>query len=144
MNYAAVIAERSVGKGGESDSPEAYLKAAEGWVEQMFSGPKATLLHVYDALLDAGVSLGPDVKVCPCQTIVPLYRSHVFAQIKPATRTRIDLGLCLRGVRPTSRLLDTGGAAKGDRITHRVGIASVEDIDDQVRGWLKRAYDLDA
>jgi hypothetical protein len=142
MSYAGLVINRA--QGGAAATPEQYHQAAEGWVEQMFSGPKATLRHIYDALLDAGMCLGPDVKACPCQTIVPLYRNHVFAQIKPATRSRIDLGFCLRGVKPTSRLLDTGGASKGDRITHKVGIESIEDIDDQVRGWLKRAYDLDA
>ena len=76
-------------------------------------------------------------------TIVPLYRNHVFAQIKPTTNTRVDLGLCLRGVKPTKRLLDTGGEAKGDRITHRIPIESVDQIDDEVRKWLKRAYEMD-
>lgn len=142
LSYAGLIINRA--EGGATPTPEQYLKTAEGWVEEMFAGPKSSLRHIYDALLDAGMCLGPDVKICPCQTIVPMYREHVFAQIKPATRTRIDLGFCLRGVKPTTRLLDTGGAAKGDRITHKVGIESIEDIDDQVRGWLKRAYDLDA
>jgi hypothetical protein len=34
--------------------------------------------------------------------------------------------------------------AKKDRITHRIPIASLEDIDDEVKNWLKVAYDLDA
>ena len=34
--------------------------------------------------------------------------------------------------------------AKGDRITHRIPITSLEEIDDEVRRWLKTAYELDA
>ena len=61
----------------------------------MFSGAKVALRPIYEALLKLGLKLGKDVKVCPCQTIVPFYRDHVFAQIKPTTRTRIDLGFAL-------------------------------------------------
>ena len=97
----------------------------------------------------AGVALGRDVRICPCQTIVPLYRMHVFAQIKPTTRTRIDLGLSLtpllaRKKKLPARLVDTGGFAKKDRITHRIPLAAVEEIDAEVERWLKTAYDVDA
>ncbi|MBA3570653.1 MAG: hypothetical protein H0W34_01490 [Pyrinomonadaceae bacterium] len=42
------------------------------------------------------------------------------------------------------RLIDTGGFAKKDRITHRIPIESVQDIDDEVQHWLKAAYNRDA
>lgn len=142
-NYAWWIAEKSVGKGADS-SPETYLKQADKYVVDMFSGAKAGLRPVYDALLKLARGLGADVKVCPCQTIVPFYRKHVFAQIKPTTRTRIDLGLALKDRKVPKRLIGTGGLAKKDRISHRMEIASVSDIDDEVKKWLKRAYEMDA
>ncbi|MGC1720385.1 MAG: DUF5655 domain-containing protein [Isosphaeraceae bacterium] len=64
--------------------------------------------------------LGPDVKVCPCKTIVPVYRQHVFAEIKPATTSRIDLGFALDSMKAAGRLVETGGFEKKDRITHRI------------------------
>lgn len=143
-NSAGWIAERSVGKGSETDDPDRYLKAAEGYVEQMFSGSKADLRPIYDALLKLGLKVGKEAKACPCQTIVPLYRKHVFAQIKPTTRTRIDMGFALGDMKPKGRLIDTGGFAKKDRITHRIPIESVSDIDDEVKHWFKVAYDRDA
>ncbi len=142
-NYAKWLAERAEGKGEDGDS-ETYLRAAEGYVEKMFSGPKASLRPIYDALLKLGLGIGKDVKACPCQTIVPLYRNHVFAQIKPTTHTRIDLGFALKDMKATGRLIDTGGFAKKDRITHRIPISSVKEIDDEVKRWLKIAYELDA
>lgn len=142
-NVASWLAWRAEGKPTWDESPEAYLKAADQFVEEMFGGKKAGLRPVYEALLRLAHGLGNDVKACPCKTIVPLYRKHVFAQIKPTTNTRIDLGLALGTTKPTRRLIDTGGYAKKDRITHRIEISSVAEIDDDVRKWLGKAYEAD-
>lgn len=144
-NSAWWIAERAAGKGGE-DSLEAYLKIAAGHVEEQYAGPKEKLRPIFDELLKLGRSMGDDVKVCPCKTIVPLYREHVFAQIKPTTNSRVDFGFALthyKGKLP-KRLVDTGGLAKKDRITHRIELTSSSQIDAEVKKWLKTAYDLDA
>jgi hypothetical protein len=143
-NSAWWIAERAEGKGTEADDPEAYLRAAEKYVDEMFNGPKAALLPIYSELLRLGIGLGKDVKACPCQTIVPLYRNHVFAQLKPTTRTRIDLGFALGARKPEGRLIDTGGYVKKDRITHRIPISSLVEIDSEVKRWLRLAYEEDA
>jgi hypothetical protein len=143
-NAAWWLADHADGKALDGDADE-YMKQAAKYVTDMYAGGKAGLRPLHDAILDAAAELGADVKACPCQTIVPLYRNHVFAQIKPSTRTRIDLGFALGkydGEMP-ARLIDTGGKAKKDRITHRMEITKVEDVDDDVREWLKVAYDLD-
>jgi Domain of unknown function (DUF5655)/Domain of unknown function (DUF4287) len=145
-NSAWWIAERAEGKGGDEDTPEIYLKAAVRYVEEQYAGQKEKLRPIFDELLTLGKSLGGDVKACPCKTIVPLYRRHVFAQIKPTTNSRIDLGFALthyKGKLP-KRLIDTEGLAKKDRITHRIEITAAEQIDGEVKNWLKIAYDLDA
>jgi len=144
-NSAQWIAERVDGKGGKEDTPQAYLITAVEYVEAQYAGAKESLRPIYDELLNLGKSLGDDVKACPCKTIVPLYRRHVFGQIKPTTNTRIDLGFALthyKGKLP-KRLIDTGGLAKKDRITHRIPIASVEEMDGEVKKWLMTAYELD-
>ena len=143
-NYASWLAERSVGQGEETEDADAYLKAAEKYVDEMYAGKKEHLRPLYDALLKLGLSMGKDTKACPCQTIVPLYRNHVFAQIKPTTQTRLDFGLALGDTKKTpKRLIDTGGFAKKDRITHRFEITSLKDIDDEVKKWLRVAYERD-
>ena len=143
-NSASWIAERLEGKGTEEDSPEAYLKQAEEWVEAQYSGPRAALRPLYEQLLKLGLSMGKDAKACPCKTMVPLYRNHVFAQIKPSTNTRIDFGLALGNTKTSKRLIDTGGYEKKDRITHRIEVKSKADIDDELKKWLKRAWEMDA
>jgi hypothetical protein len=145
-NSAWWVAERAEGKGGEEDSPEKYLATAAKYVEDQYAGKKSFLRPIYDELLSLGKSLSPDVKACPCKTMVPLYRNHVFAQIKPTTNTRIDFGLCFTtytGKLP-KRLIDTGGLAKKDRITHRIELTSSAEIGANLKKWLRAAYDLDA
>lgn len=144
-NSAWFLAERADGRGDEEDSPEIYLKTAVKYVEEQYSGPKEKLRPIYDELLRLGKSMGEDAMACPCKTMVPVYRNHVFAQIKPTTNTRIDLGFALahyKGNLP-KRLIDTGGLAKKDRITHRIEITSADQIDAEVKKLLKIAYDLD-
>jgi hypothetical protein len=141
-NSAWFLAERADGKGDEEDSPEAYLITAEKYVEAMYAD-KPNLKQIYDALLKLGLSMGKDAKACPCKTMVPLYRNHVFAQIKPTTRTRIDFGMALKDTPVTDKLIDTGGFAKKDRITHRFAVSSLGDISAELKRWLKRAYEMD-
>lgn len=142
-NYAKWIAERSLGKGEDGD-PAKYLARAALDVEAMFAGSKSGLRPIFDRLLKLVRGMGRDVRVCPGATIVPVYRKHVFAQIKPSTKTRIDFGLALKDMKTPKRLVDTGGFAKKDRITRRFEIASIEDIDDSVKAWTKKAYEMDA
>lgn len=146
MRDAMWIAERGGGKGGDFDTPETYLRAAVEYVEGQYAGPKEKLRPIYEELLTLGKSMGGDVKTCPCKTIVPLYRNHVFAQIKPTTNSRVDFGFALthyKGKLP-KRLIDTGGLAKKDRITRRIELTSASQIDAEVKKWLKTAYDLDS
>ncbi len=148
-NSAWWIAERASAEGNApsaDDDPGEYLKAATHWVEDMYAGAKAALRPLHDRLIKLTRALGPDVRICPCETMVPLYRQHVFAEIKPATRTRIDFGLALKGAkgRLPRRLIDTGGLAKKDRIIHRFALTAPAEVDDEVQRRLKVAYDLDA
>ena len=131
--YAKWLADRC------EEKPHEYVP--DEYVEKMFSGKKAGLRPVYDKLLEIGYSLGRDVTATPCATMVPLRRKFVFAQLKPTTNTRLDLGLALGDTKESGRLIDTGGFAKKDRITHRIGIGSVAEIDKEVLAWLRKAYE---
>ena len=142
-NSAWWIAERADGKGMEEDSAEAYLEAAEQWVEAMFTGARAALRPLYDQLLKVALVTGKDVKACPGKTQVALYRNHVFATIKVATNSRIDLGLAMGNMKTPKRLIDTGGYEKKDRITRRIEVKAKADINEELKRWLKKAYEMD-
>lgn len=143
LSSAMLVAEAAT-EGADSLTAEGYLRAAPVYVENLFAAPKAGLRPLYEMLLGVALELGKDVKVSPGKTFVPLYRRHVFAQLKPSTRTRLDLGLALGAEKAQGRLIDTGGYAKKDRITHRIAISSAADIDAETREWLAKAYALDA
>jgi Domain of unknown function (DUF5655)/Domain of unknown function (DUF4287) len=149
-SQASLVAERSAGvkTNAFATTAEGYLAAAAGYVERQYAGKKAPLRPLYELLLEAGLAAGQEAKACPCQTVVPLFRNHVFAQIKATTLARVDLGLALGGPQQLkaagTRLLDTGGFAKRDRLTHRIEITKPEDVDAAARRWLKVAYERDA
>jgi Domain of unknown function (DUF5655)/Domain of unknown function (DUF4287) len=136
-NYALWIAKRVDGGGSAADyDPDAL-------VEAMFVGKKEALRPIYDRLLTLAFALGKDVRVSPGKTIVPFYRKHVFAQAKPTTTTRIDVGYAFKDMMPSGKLVSTGGFEKGDRITHRIPVTSLDEIDAEVKKWLRHAYEKD-
>lgn len=144
-NSAWWLADRSLGDIHPWDSTEdGYLAKCPEVVAAQFAGGKAHLRPIGDALLDLCRACGADVGISPCETIIPAYRTHVFAQVSAPNRTFVRFSLALKGAKFTKRLVDTGGTAKKDRLTHRVDIASLEEIDDVVRKALDRAYAADA
>ncbi len=143
-NAAWWVAERAEQDDPAGTEPAGYVASASEIVDAMFSGKRAALRPVYDAVLDAAGALGGDVRVSPGRSVVPFYRARVFAQAKPTSATRIDLGLALGDAPAGPPLIETGGLARKGRITHRIPLGRVEEVDDAVRGWLRRAYELDA
>lgn len=146
-NQAWFAAERSMGRIAHAfdDTPEGYLAAAPGFVDGQYGGKKAALRPLFEQIVALARSLGPDVKVCPCETIVPFYRNHVFAEVKPLV-SRLDLGLALGDPAtvkaPDGQLKDTGGFQKKDRITHRIEITAEAGLPFALP-WLQRAYARD-
>lgn len=127
------------------DTPEGYLAAAPSYVDNQYGGKKAALRPLFERLVGLARGLGSDVRVCPCETIVPFYRHHVFAEVKPFA-SRLDLGLALGDPtlvqEPGGLLKDTGGFKKKDRITHKVELVSEADLG-KALPWLARAYARD-
>lgn len=116
-----------------------------GLVDAMYQGSNAALRPVHDSLTELILMLGTDIKISVAKTMVTFRRKHVFTQIKPATKTRIDLGLALPFINePPARVLSTGGLEKGDRISYRIAITSQADIDRELEAWLQRAYEATA
>lgn len=105
-------------------------------VDAQYQGAKAELRPIHDALIDIVSGFGDDVEIAPKKTSVSLRRSKQFALITPATKTRVDLGLNLKGEPVTDRLLADKGMC-----THRIALGSANEIDDEVIQYLRHAYD---
>jgi hypothetical protein len=141
---AEQIYEYAYGNQTWDGDPEAYLRNAAAYVEGMFARGKEWQRPVFEAVVAYARTLGPDVKVCPCKTIVPLYRERVFAELKPATKTRLELALAL-GETPFGSRLAANPRAKGnDRLRHLIPLTAAKDFDGEVKKWLKAAYKADA
>ena len=106
-------------------------------VKNQYEG-KENLLPIYEGLLTAVKKFGNDVIVTPKKTSVSIIRKKQFALIKPATKSRIDLGLKLRD-KPTTERLENSGPF-GTMCTHRVKLSDANQIDGELLSWLKEAY----
>ncbi len=106
-------------------------------VDQIYAGPKAELRPIHDAVMAKVLAFG-SLEIAPKKVYLSLRRDQQFAMIGPATRTRIDLGLNLKGVEGTKRFV--AQPAKG-MCQFKVGLTTLGDIDAELIQWLKRAYD---
>lgn len=100
---------------------------------------KESLYPIYEHLLKAIKAFGGDVEIAPKNNYVSLRRKKQFALIQPSTKTRIDLGINLKGTPPAGRLESAGTASA--MCSHKVKIEQLKDADKEVINWLKAAYD---
>jgi hypothetical protein len=114
------------------DAPE-----GPGLVDAMYKGLKAGLRPLHDATIATATAFGDDVELSPKKAWVSVRRSKQFATVGPGPNGRIEIGLNLRGVAETGRL----ETAANGMCTHRVRISGPAELDDELRGWLRQAYD---
>jgi len=105
-------------------------------IAAQYSGAKAGLKPLHDAIVKFAKTLGKDVELAPKKTSHSLRRKKQFALITPATKTRIDLGLALKGDDPNGRLESYNAMC-----SHRVRLETVSDFDKEVKTWMKDAYE---
>jgi len=119
--------------------PDFLLASADELIDGQYAD-RPQLRPVLDAVLAAACALG-EVTVQARKTYISLVTPRrTFAQVKASTRSRVDLGLRLDGQQPQGRLQAAGSLGNG-ACTVRIGLSSVADVDDEVRSWLRRAYD---
>lgn len=107
---------------------------ADDLVANQYKGKEA-LKPIHDAIVDYVKTLGGDVEIAPKKTSVSLRRSKQFALIQPSTKTRVDLGINLKGEPAQGRLETMSGMC-----THKVKLMGVDGFDDEVKGWIAEAY----
>ncbi len=124
-----------------SDADESGRQYSDpgGLIDAMYKG-RENLRPVHDALTELVMMRGSDVTTSVGKTMVTFRRKHVFAQIKPGSRTRVDFGLALPEMEKPARLVATGGLEKGDRISYRIPVENPEQVDRELEAWLERAY----
>jgi predicted transport protein len=130
--YANLVAHEAISAFVSAPADEGDLVAAQ------YAGDKAGLRPIYDRLIAAVQAFGPDVEIAPKKAYVALRRSKQFAILQPSTKTRLDVGINLKGVDPEGRLEASG--SWNSMVSHRVRVATPEDVDAALVGWLRQAY----
>jgi len=103
-------------------------------VAAMYEGREG-LRPIHDAVVAAVAAFGTDVELTPKKSYVSLRRSKQFGLVGPATKTQVEVCVNLKGKDATARFK----AAKG-MATHKTRLASVDEVDQELRAWLREAY----
>lgn len=108
-------------------------------VAAQYCGAKESLRPIYDKLMAAVEGFGSDFEPAPKKSYVSLRRSKQFGLIQASTKTRVDVGIQLKGDEPSGRLEASGSF--NAMVSHRVRLTSPEEVDDELIGWLRQAFD---
>lgn len=129
--FANMVAHRA----NESDASS--IPDSVDLIAEQYKG-KENLKPIYDALIKEINSWGEDFEIAPKKANVSLKRKKQFAVVGPATKTRFEIGLMLKGEEATARL----EAEKPNAMcTHKIKISSVDELDAEVYTWLRKSFD---
>jgi len=113
-------------------------ESPEDLIANQYNG-KESLKPIYEMLITTVKDYGDDIIITPKKASVSLIRKKQFALIKPVTKSRIDLGLKLKGIEIQGCL--EGSGPFGTMCTHRIQLKNVSDINSDVLKWLSLAYE---
>lgn len=108
-------------------------------VDTQYGGAKTDLRPIYEAIVAAVAKFGGDTEISPKKTYVSLRRNKQFGLVQPSTKTRVDVGINLKGVESTDRL-ETSGSFNA-MVSHRVRVTEKSQVDAELIAWLRQAYD---
>lgn len=106
-------------------------------LDEIYAGAKAGQRPIHDKLMAAIQEFGP-FEVAPKKGYVSLRRKRQFATLGPATNTRFEVGLNLKGIEPTERL---NALPAGSMCNYKVKLTDPAEVDRQLIDWIKQAYD---
>ena len=121
-------------KGLDAPPPAASPDAA---TDEIYSGPKADLRPIHDAIMAKLKAFG-EFEIAPKKGYLSLRRKKQFCTVGPATKTRIDIGINLKGEDGTDRFVAQPAMAM---CQFKVGVSSAAEVDTELVNWLKKAYD---
>jgi hypothetical protein len=110
---------------------------ADTVLDEIYSGPKATLRPIHEALMAEIVTFG-EFETLPKKGYVSLRRKKQFAMIGPATNTRVDVGINIKDLGPDPRLLEQ---PKNSMCHYIVRITDSAQVDSVLLDWLRSAFE---
>ncbi len=106
-------------------------------LDEIYTGPKASLRPIHDKLMKAILPFG-EFEIVPKKGYVSLRRKRQFAMLGPATNTRFELGINIKNLEADERLL---AQPEGSMCNYKVRLTAVDQVDDTVIGWVRRAFE---
>jgi predicted transport protein len=129
--FANLIAHKA--KGSDAGSAENQ----DDLITKQYQG-KEHFKPIYDKLISEIQTYGKDIEIAPKNTYVSLRRKKQFAILNPATKTRFEIGINLKGQEPKGKL---EAEKPNSMCSHKIKIAEIKDIDKEVFEWIKTAYE---
>jgi hypothetical protein len=141
--------EMKMGHGDANTLVSFYLKSAGGAappektappedaVNEIYSGPKSGLRPIHEKFMAAIGGFGP-FEIAPKKGYLSLRRKKQFAMIGPAAKSRVEVGLNMKGVKGTARLKEMPA---GGMCQYKVDVIDPKEVDQELLGWVKQAYD---
>jgi predicted transport protein len=126
----ALVAKQAAGGATSGAGTDAQM-------DGLYTGPKAALRPIHDALRVAMHALGP-YDEAPKKAYVSYRRARQFCTIGPATNTRVEVNFNMKGVPPTHRL---EALPEGQMCQYRVRVTDASQVDAELLGWIRQAYD---
>ena len=129
--YANLVAHKTLGTdAGSAENPDLLI-------DNQYKG-KEHLRPIYDRLMSKTSQFGSDFEIAPKNAYVSLRRKRQFAILQPATKTRFEIGLNLKGQEPDGILELVPGA--NAMCSHKIKIESENGITPEVIDWIRLAY----
>lgn len=112
-------------------------KDMETLLEEIYDAKKSHLRPIHDAIMEKVQAFGT-FEIVPKKGYLSLKRKRQFAMIGPKSSTRIEIGINIKDIEGTEKLIEQ---PKGSMCKFIVKIQSEDDIDSDLIGWLKEAYE---
>jgi len=106
-------------------------------LDEIYAGPKAALRPIHEKVMAAITDFGP-FEIAPKKGYLSLRRKKQFAMIGPATKMRVEVGLNMKGVEATTRLM---AMPAGGMCQYKVNVTAAEEVDQELLDWIRQAYD---
>jgi len=132
-NLIVHIVNGSAGPPAATAGADPNTAAVDGY----YSGAKAGLRPIHDAVMRAVSKFGA-FEIAPKKTYLSLRRKKQFVMVGPATNTRVEVGLNVQGMAGSKRLEKQ---APGKMCQFIVKVTDAGDVDPELIGWMRTAFD---
>jgi len=133
---ASMLVHFALKTDGQS-AAEASGASIEEVTAQIYTGKTETQRQVHDRVMLEVKKLGT-FEIAPKKAYLSLRRKRQFAMLGPASKGRVEVGLNMKGLPGTNRLIEQ---KPGGMCQYKVFVENPDQVDTELQGWLRQAYD---